>query len=64
MKMVKCHHFPTSRTLRDAAISIARDQDNLLFQSCPARVESTYDTEATDDNTNDWEERSFSLFNR
>ena len=39
MKMVKCHHFPTSRTIREAAISIARDQDNLLFQSCPARVE-------------------------
>ena len=66
MKMVKCHHFPTSRTLREAAISIARDQDNLLFQSCPARVENTN----TDDNTNDWDDkirklqRSFSLFNR
>ena len=66
MKMVKCHHFPTSRTLRDAAISIARDQDNLLYQSCPARVEST----DTDDNANDWDDkikklqRSFSLFNR
>ena len=66
MKMVKCHHFPTSRTIREAAISIARDQDNLLFQSCPARVESTN----TDDNTNEWDDkikklqRSFSLFNR
>ena len=66
MKMVKCHHFPTSRTIREAAISIARDQDNLLFQSCPASVESTN----TDDNTNDWDDkikklqRSFSLFNR
>jgi len=66
MKMVKCHHFPTSRTLRDAAISIATDQDNLLFQSCPASVENTN----TDDNTNDWDDkikklqRSFSLFNR
>jgi len=72
MKMVKCHHFPTSRTIREAAISIARDQDNLLYQSCPARVESSRNTEAesSDDNTNEWDDkimklqRSFSLFNR
>jgi len=69
MKMVKCHHFPTSRTLRDAAISIATDQDNLLFQSCPARVQ-TEAKSTDDDNTNDWDDkikklqRSFSLFNR
>eukprot|EP00578_Thalassiosira_sp_NH16_P028847 CAMPEP_0181091640 /NCGR_PEP_ID=MMETSP1071-20121207/8503_1 /TAXON_ID=35127 /ORGANISM="Thalassiosira sp., Strain NH16" /LENGTH=302 /DNA_ID=CAMNT_0023173787 /DNA_START=257 /DNA_END=1165 /DNA_ORIENTATION=+ len=33
MKLVKAHHTPGSETLRDAAKSLSKDQDNLLFQS-------------------------------
>ena len=33
MQFVKAHHFPLSKTLRDAAISLAKDQENLMFHS-------------------------------
>mmetsp|Transcript_29119 Transcript_29119/g.61490 ORF Transcript_29119/g.61490 Transcript_29119/m.61490 type:complete len:345 (-) Transcript_29119:65-1099(-) len=33
MQFVKAHHFPLSKALRDASVSLAKDQENLLSQS-------------------------------
>lgn len=44
MQMVKAHHYPTSRALRDAATSLANDQDSLSVQSAH---ESTTDNGPT-----------------
>lgn len=33
MQLVKAHHFPLSETLYDASISLAQDEENLLFQN-------------------------------
>lgn len=54
MKLVKAHHFPQSRTLRNASISLAKDQENLLRQN------NSHD-ESTIKKTNELQ-RSFSLF--
>ena len=32
MQLVKAHHYPTSMALYDASVSLARDEENLLFQ--------------------------------
>jgi len=53
MQLVKAHHFPASRTLRDAAISLAKDQESLLLQS-------GHENPATKNDARP--QRSFSLF--
>lgn len=59
MQLVKAHHFPHSKTLRDAAISLAKDQDNLLYQSQSCHEENN--TPKPEDSMNKLQ-RSFSLF--
>lgn len=59
MQLVKAHHFPHSKTLRDAAISLAKDQDNLQYQSQSCHEEKS--TSKSEDSMNKLQ-RSFSLF--